>query len=126
MRATWSNRRQRRAGGGVVDLSDARRRWQRGVRHLETALVGLVRALAVSLGHHQIRVNALLPGWTKTELAGPAYDHERFRNGMIRRTPLSRWAEPSEMSAAAVFLCDPATSFHTGDALVIDGGYTVF
>lgn len=92
----------------------------------KTALVGLVRALAVSLGHHQIRVNALLPGWAKTELAGPAYDHERFRNGMIRRTPLSRWAEPSEMSAAAVFLCDPATSFHTGDALVIDGGYTVF
>lgn len=92
----------------------------------KTALLGLVRALAVSLGRHQIRVNALLPGWTKTDLAGPAYDHDRFREGMIRRTPLRRWADPSEMGAAAVFLCDPGNSFHTGDSLVLDGGYTLF
>jgi NAD(P)-dependent dehydrogenase (short-subunit alcohol dehydrogenase family) len=92
----------------------------------KSAVVGLVRALAVALGKHQIRVNALLPGWTKTELAGPAYAFDRFREGMIRRTPLGRWAEPEEMAAAGVFLADPTNSFHTGNLLVVDGGYTLF
>jgi NAD(P)-dependent dehydrogenase (short-subunit alcohol dehydrogenase family) len=92
----------------------------------KAALLGLVRALAVALGKHQIRVNALLPGWTRSELAGPAYRSDRFREAMVRRTPLGRWAEPDEMGAAAVFLADPANSFHTGDTLVVDGGYTVF
>ena len=92
----------------------------------KSALLGLVRALAVALARHDVRVNALLPGWTRTDLAGPAYEWERFREATIRRTPLRRWADPSEMAAAAVFLADPANSFHTGDTVTVDGGYTVF
>jgi NAD(P)-dependent dehydrogenase (short-subunit alcohol dehydrogenase family) len=42
------------------------------------------------------------------------------------RTPVRRWADPSEMGSAAVFLADPTATFHTGDALVIDGGYSIF
>lgn len=92
----------------------------------KSALLGLVRALAVGLARHQIRVNALLPGWTKTDLAAAGYAWDRFREATISRTPVRRWAEPGEMGGPAVFLADPTLTFHTGDTVVVDGGYTVF
>jgi NAD(P)-dependent dehydrogenase (short-subunit alcohol dehydrogenase family) len=69
----------------------------------KTALLGLVRALAVALARHAIRVNALLPGWTRTDLAAPGYASDRFREATVRRTPVRRWADPAEMGPAAVF-----------------------
>jgi NAD(P)-dependent dehydrogenase (short-subunit alcohol dehydrogenase family) len=92
----------------------------------KTALLGLVRALAVALARHKIRVNALVPGWTLTDLSAPAHEWDRFREATIARTPVRRWADPDEMGPAAVFLADPEVTFHTGDTIVVDGGYTVF
>jgi NAD(P)-dependent dehydrogenase (short-subunit alcohol dehydrogenase family) len=92
----------------------------------KTALLGLVRALAVGLARHQIRVNALLPGWTLTEMAATGYASDKFRSITVGRTPVRRWADPSEMGPAAVFLADPTSTFHTGDTMTVDGGYTVF
>ncbi len=92
----------------------------------KTALLGLVRALAVGQARHKIRVNAILPGWTKTDLASRAWEWDAFREATLRRTPVRRWADPDEMGAAAVFLADPLQTFHTGDHLVVDGGYTIF
>lgn len=92
----------------------------------KTAVVGLVRALAVGLARHGIRVNALLPGWTVTELATPAFENERFREVTTRRTPVRRWADPSEFREIGAFLADPTLTFHTGQELTVDGGYTVF
>ncbi|MBV8984072.1 MAG: SDR family oxidoreductase [Acidimicrobiia bacterium] len=92
----------------------------------KTALLGLVRALAVGLARHQIRVNALLPGWTLTDLSAPGYAWDKFRDATISRTPQRRWADPSDMGPAAVFLADPNNTFHTGDTVVVDGGYTTF
>ena len=92
----------------------------------KTALLGLTRALAVELARHKIRVNAILPGWTVTEMAQAAYDNTTFREATTRRTPVRRWAAPAEFEAVGAFLCDPAQTFHTGDSVVVDGGYTVF
>ena len=92
----------------------------------KTALLGLTRSMAVGLARYQIRVNALVPGWTITDLARGGYENDRFRDVTVRRTPVRRWAEPSEMGPAAVFLADPTATFHTGDTIVVDGGYTVF
>lgn len=92
----------------------------------KTGVLGLVRALAVALARHQIRVNALLPGWTLTDMAAAGYASDRFREATLARTPVRRWADPAEMGPPAVYLADPAHTFHTGDALVVDGGYTVF
>ncbi len=92
----------------------------------KTALVGLMRALAVELARHEIRVNALLPGWTRTELATESWANERFREVTTRRTPVRRWADPSEFRAAGAFLADPTQTFHTGQTVTVDGGYTVF
>ena len=80
----------------------------------------------VFLPGHRIRVNALLPGWTLTDMAAAGYANDRFREATLARTPVRRWADPDEMGAAAVFLADPTATFHTGDSVVVDGGYTVF
>jgi len=92
----------------------------------KTALLGLTRSLAVELARHKIRVNAILPGWTLTEMAMPGYENERFREATTKRTPVRRWADPSEFEAVGAYLCDPSLTLHTGDQLVLDGGYTIF
>lgn len=92
----------------------------------KTGLLGFVRALAVALARHRIRVNALLPGWTLTDMGAPGYANDRFRDATVSRTPVRRWADPDEMGPAALFLADPTATFHTGDSVVVDGGYTVF
>ncbi len=92
----------------------------------KTAVTGLVRALAVALARHKIRVNALLPGWTVTELAEPAFENDRFREVTTRRTPVRRWGDPSEFREVGAFLADPSQTFHTGQQVCLDGGYTIF
>ena len=92
----------------------------------KTAVTGLVRALAVSLARFQIRVNCLLPGWTVTELASPAFENEYFREVTTMRTPVRRWADPREFKEVAAFLADPSQTFHTGQQVCVDGGYTIF
>ena len=86
----------------------------------------MVRALAVALAKHQIRVNALLPGWTVTELAEPAFKNDRFRDITTKRTPVRRWADPNEFREVGAFLADPTQTFHTGQQVCLDGGYTIF
>ena len=92
----------------------------------KTAVTGLVRALAVSLARFHIRVNCLLPGWTVTELASPAFENEYFREVTTKRTPVRRWADPREFKEVAAFLADPSQTFHTGQQVCVDGGYTIF
>jgi len=92
----------------------------------KTGLLGLTRALAVELARHRIRVNAILPGWTITEMAEPGYQNQRFREVTIGRTPARRWADPAEFEKIGAYLCDPELTFHTGDHLTVDGGYTIF
>lgn len=92
----------------------------------KTALNGLVRALAVGFARHQIRVNSLLPGWTITDLASSGYSNDKFREATTRRTPVRRWADPSEFREVGAFLADPSQTYHTGQEVCVDGGYTVF
>jgi hypothetical protein len=92
----------------------------------KTGLNGLVRALAVGLARHRIRVNSLLPGWTVTEMATPAFENDKFREATTRRTPVRRWADPAEFREVGAFLADPSQTFHTGQEVCLDGGYTIF
>jgi NAD(P)-dependent dehydrogenase (short-subunit alcohol dehydrogenase family) len=92
----------------------------------KTALNGLVRALAVGLARHRIRVNSLLPGWTITELASGGYESDVFRTATTKRTPVRRWADPAEFRAVGAFLADPSQTYHTGQEICVDGGYTVY
>jgi NAD(P)-dependent dehydrogenase (short-subunit alcohol dehydrogenase family) len=92
----------------------------------KTALLALVRGLAVELARHKVRCNALVPGWTDTDLMTPGKQNQRFVDNTIRRTPVRRWAVPEDFRELAAFLADPAIAFHTGDSVVVDGAYSIF
>ena len=92
----------------------------------KAAVLALIRGLAVELARHGIRCNSILPGWTDTEMMALGRENEKFVRNTVGRTPVRRWGVPSDMGPAAVFLADPTQTFHTGDSLVVDGGYTIF
>lgn len=90
----------------------------------KTGMVGLTRALGVELAVHNIQVNALLPGWHKTDinraiLDGPLGEEVRHK------TPARRLGTPDDLMGAAIFLASPASDFVTATTLVVDGGYSV-
>jgi 2-deoxy-D-gluconate 3-dehydrogenase len=90
----------------------------------KAGLLGLTRSLAIELAPHNIQVNAILPGWYETDLTRgmPATP---LGETIRRKTPAGRWGEPHELVGAAVFLASAASSFVTGAALPVDGGYAI-
>jgi len=92
----------------------------------KTALLALTRSLAVELARYRIRCNALMPGWTDTDMLAWGRQNPKFVENTIARTPVRRWADPAEFGAVAVYLARRDLTFHTGDELVVDGGYTRF
>lgn len=86
----------------------------------------MVRGLAVELARYQIRCNTIVPGWIETDMTAMGRQNEKFLENTTKRTPLRRWGVPRDLGPAAVFLANPDNLFHTGDAIVIDGGYSIF
>ena len=91
----------------------------------KAGLVGLVQCLAVELGESGIRVNSLLPGGTKTPMAGDFADDPAAAEGIARMHALKRMAEPDEIAKVALFLASDAASFVTGAAMLADGGNSI-
>jgi len=92
----------------------------------KTGLLAVIRGLAVELARHGIRCNSILPGWTETEMTEEARRYEKFLVNTTNRTPIRRWGTPDDFEAIGAFLCDPTIPFHTGDAMAVDGGYSIF
>lgn len=90
----------------------------------KAAQLGLVKALAVRLARHRIRVNAICPGWVWTEMTGPQQDQAGFEDALRARVPMRRWGTPEDFEGVAVFLASPSSSFMTGAELMVDGGYS--
>ena len=90
----------------------------------KAALIGLTRQLAVQWGTRGVRVNALVPGYFPTELTGFLADSE-FRQSIRQQTLLDRAPALEEIDGPLLFLATSASSYMTGQALVIDGGWTV-
>lgn len=89
----------------------------------KAGLIGLTQVLAAELGRESIRVNALLPGGTRTEMAGTDPDFLKTVAGLHA---LNRMAEPEEIAEAAAFLLSGNASFITGAAVLADGGNSIF
>jgi len=92
----------------------------------KSAYLGMVRALATEMSPRGVRVNAIAPGWIETEMVRQAMAGDPTRKQrVLARTPMGRFGEPSDIGAAAVYLCSPAAKFVTGAVLPVDGGASI-
>ena len=101
-----------------------RPQWQPAYNASKAAVHQLTKSLAAEWAPYGVRVNALAPGYIKTEMA--PVDEPRFRQHWIEDAPMRRYAMPAELGPSIVFLASDASSFMTGSVLVVDGGYTTF
>jgi 2-deoxy-D-gluconate 3-dehydrogenase len=89
-------------------------------------LVQMTRALATAWAADNIQVNALLPGWIRTDLTESARrEVPGLNERVLGRTPAGRWGEPADFEAITVLLAGPGSQFITGAAIPVDGGYTI-
>ncbi|WP_280486243.1 SDR family NAD(P)-dependent oxidoreductase [Nocardia farcinica] len=86
--------------------------------------LGLTRELAGQWGRRGIRVNAVVPGWFDTEMTDGLFDNEKSAGWVRRNTMLGRGGAPGEVDGAVLFLASDASSYVTGQTLIVDGGWT--
>ncbi len=111
-----------RGGSIIVCGSLAAFAGTRGLEHYAAAkgaLAAIVKSMASELGEHGIRVNMVAPGYIRTE---SAVSGDRAAE-IARRTPLRRLGAPEDLEAVAAYLASDGAAFHTGDLLVVDGGW---
>ena len=75
---------------------------------------------------HGVRCNAVLPGWTETELTVAPFSWDKFVAAAMPRVPARRWGVGDDFAGIAAYLASPASAYHTGDVITIDGGYHSF
>lgn len=91
----------------------------------KAAVVNMTKAFAKECARHHIRVNALLPGLTKTRFAGALFTNDDIYQSAIAQIPMRRHAEPAEMAGTVLYLVSDAASYTTGECIVVDGGFTL-
>jgi NAD(P)-dependent dehydrogenase (short-subunit alcohol dehydrogenase family) len=130
LRAAASHMIERGEGGSLVVTSSlAAISGPPRAEHYAAAkggLISMIQGLAVELGRHRIRANAILPGWVATPMTQNLLGGERFADRVLSRVPLRRWGTPQDFGGIAVYLASDASAYHTGDTILIDGGYSKF
>ena len=88
----------------------------------KAGLLGLMRTLARELGPSGVRVNAVAPGLIETRFSAALFENQRAYDTIIGRTPLGRHGQPEDVAGAVLYLASDASSYVTGQVLVVDGG----
>jgi NAD(P)-dependent dehydrogenase (short-subunit alcohol dehydrogenase family) len=133
LRALWrmcqaAGKHMKEAGGGnIINVGSIssiivnRPQWQPSYNASKAAVHQLTKSLAAEWAPFNIRVNALAPGYVKTEMS--PVDEPEFRQNWIMDVPMRRYALPEEIAPTVVYMAADASSFMTGSVIVIDGGY---
>jgi NAD(P)-dependent dehydrogenase (short-subunit alcohol dehydrogenase family) len=124
----------RTGGGAIINVasiagitgSSARDVDETGYAAAKHGVIGMTRTLALAYAKNNIRVNAICPGYIKTEMTRRLFDAEDGGRGLISETlrvPMDRWGEPSEIGKVAAFLASDDASYITGQPIIVDGGF---
>ncbi len=89
-------------------------------------LVAMIKALAVEYARYNVTAHTLLPGWTETDMTQGAFSNPKFVENVFKRMPVRRWGKPDDFAAIAIYIMSDASSFHTAETFLIDGGYFAF
>jgi NAD(P)-dependent dehydrogenase (short-subunit alcohol dehydrogenase family) len=88
----------------------------------KAAVISLTQSLGIELATRGVRANSLVPGWIETDLTGFARTDDSIEDALIGRVPMGRWGTADEIAQGALFLAGDASSFMTGQSLILDGG----
>lgn len=89
-------------------------------------LVSMIKALAVEYARYDVTAHTILPGWIETAMTEGAFGWDKFVENVMPRIPMRRWGKPEDFAAIAVYIMSEASSYHSGDNFLIDGGYSVY
>ena len=89
-------------------------------------LVSMIKALAVEYARYGVTAHTILPGWIETAMTEGAFGWDKFVDNVIPRIPMRRWGQPEDFAAIAVYIMSEASSYHTSENFLIDGGYSAF
>lgn len=116
-------------GGSIVNTASVNAlrpaMWQGIYSITKAAVVNMTQAFAKECAPLNIRVNALLPGLTKTKFAGALFSQQEIYDQAMKTIPMGRHAEPDEMAGTVLYLVSDASSYTTGECIVVDGGMTL-
>jgi 2-dehydro-3-deoxyphosphogluconate aldolase/(4S)-4-hydroxy-2-oxoglutarate aldolase len=90
----------------------------------KSGVAGLTRALAVEWAPYNIRVNAIAPGYFRTEMTEPLFSDPEWTRRLLERIPMQRTGVPEDLAGTAVFLASQASDYVTGQVIYVDGGYS--
>jgi NAD(P)-dependent dehydrogenase (short-subunit alcohol dehydrogenase family) len=120
---------KKRGGGKIINMASvAGRQPQPGMGIYcvsKAAVLMLTQVLAVELAADNIQVNAIAPGFIKTQFSSALWQNEQIYNSIVTAVPQKRMAEPEELTGMALYLASAASSFTTGGTFIVDGGQLV-
>jgi len=90
----------------------------------KAGIVSLTKSLAIAFAADRIRINAIAPGWIKTEITRPGRENPEFKAKVDARLPSGEWGDPEDIAGAAIFLVSPASKLINGATIAVDGGYS--
>ena len=128
--STEAGKLMRDGGGGAIvntaSINGLHPGPQQGIYSItKAAVINMTKAFARECAPYNIRVNALLPGLTKTKFAGALFENEAIHKQALKSIPMARHAVPDEMAGTVLYLVSDAASYTTGECVVVDGGLTI-
>lgn len=117
-----------RPGGSLVGLASLAGRfgapYYPAYASSKAAVEALMKTIAVEMARYGVRANAVMPGWIATDMTLPFQEDPAIAERFITRIPMRRWGRPEELGGLAIYLMSDASSYHSGDTIVVDGAYS--